>query len=815
MVFANLLFHLPPVKLCPCLYTFAAPGYIIAIMNNKLLRKSYLVSGQVQGVGFRPFVWRLAFRHKLSGFVRNTSHGVSIEAQGLPCNISSFAASLLKELPPLAKITSLEEKVLEPVEAEDSFAILPSIGLAGQNVLASPDMAPCPDCLREMRDPADPRHNHPFISCTNCGPRFSIIKSLPYDRAATTMGCFKLCPLCNSQYANPADRRFHAQPVACPECGPRIWFMERGEQPGKKFMAPEVALQKAVEHLAAGKILALKGLGGFQLVCDATNREAVKELRQRKNRPHKALAIMAKDLESVSVFCDLLPEHSAVLESPEKPIVLCPLKPGVAILAPQIAPDNADVGVMLPSTPLHVLLFDKLKQNVPLVMTSANPRGEPLCLGNREALERLDGLADCWLLHDRDIQARVDDSVVAIRPREEGFSDSGSTPAQLFLRRARGYVPRPVRLAGTGPAVLGTGGELKATFCLTRKDEAFVSQHIGDMENLAVQDFYQSSFKHFERLLETRPEAVVHDLHPDFMTSHFARQLSRERNIPVFALQHHAAHAAAVVAEYGILDPALVLCLDGTGLGCDGSIWGGELVLIDAGSAFWQRVGSLSTFLLPGGDEATRHPWRIARALQKQCEHEDASHLPQGALAAIDEMLRSSLNCPPTSSCGRLFDAVSAQLGLCESVTYEGQAAIRLETCAQKWLKSHRQPPSWQIDPGMNSGLMEIDSGELFLHICRSLDSGMDKGEIAARFHAGVANAFSLLAAEAARKYGINRIGLAGGVLQNALLARLLTRNLVSHGLEVMIPAELPAGDGGISLGQAFWGHRLLAIGKL
>lgn len=794
--------------------TFEITKLIIVVMNkNNLIRKSFTVSGQVQGVGFRPFVWRLAFTHNLAGFVRNTSHGVSIEVQGLPDKIADFKASLTEELPPLAKIISITEKDHELLEAADGFNILPSIGLAGQNVLASPDVAPCPDCLREMRDPADPRYNYPFISCTNCGPRFSIIQTLPYDRASTTMSCFSLCPLCSSQYLNPGNRRFHAQPLACPECGPQIWFVEKGEQSKPKFVGTEKALQQAFDFLTTGKILAIKGLGGFQLVCDATNQEAVKELRRRKNRPHKALAIMARDLDTVSEFCFLSPEHSAVLDSPEKPIVLCPFKAGSAILAPQIAPDNADIGVMLPSTPLHALLFDKLKQNIPLVMTSANPPGEPICLGNREALERLDHLADAWLFHDRDIQARVDDSVVGIRPHTEDLP--GPIPSQLFLRRARGYVPRPIWLAQSGPAVLGVGGELKTTFCLTRKNEAFVSQHIGDMENLAVMDFYQSSFEHFERLLETRPQAIVCDLHPDFMTSHFARELSQKRSIPAHALQHHAAHAAAVMAEYGMFDPALVLCLDGTGLGGDGSIWGGELVLIDAGSASWQRVGRLSPFLLPGGDEATRHPWRIARALQKQCNHAEDLSIASIELAAIDEMIENNLNCQQTSSCGRLFDAVAAQLGLCSNITYEGQAAIRLETCAQKWLKHNRHRDPWQIGIRTNSGLLEIESGALFLQVCKAMDSGKPAGDVAASFHVSVANAFGTLAVEASRKYNINKIGLAGGVLQNSLMARLLAANLAAHGCGIMLSSEMPAGDGGISLGQAFWGQRLMATGKL
>lgn len=781
--------------------------------NPGIIRKSFIVAGQVQGVGFRPFVWRQAFEHGLSGFVRNTSHGVSIEVQGLAENIRSFAIRLREELPPLAKITSLSEKEICPLNDEEDFRILPSMGLSGQNVLASPDVAPCPDCLREIRDPNDPRFDYPFASCTNCGPRFSIIRSLPYDRATTTMACFRLCHLCSSQYANPADRRFHAQPVACPVCGPRLWLVARGEKTEPDKVNLRKPLEKSAEILLSGNILALKGLGGFQLACDATNAQAVEKLRSRKQRPHKALAVMAPDLASVCSFCNLGPEHAALLESPERPIVLCPVKKGQHILAPGIAPDSVHIGVMLPSTPLHALLFDKLNPLVPLVMTSANPSGEPLCLGNREAVKRLEHLADAWLLHDRDILARVDDSVV--RAITINKDDSGKVFAPLILRRARGYVPRPVCLPSAGITVLGAGGELKTTFCLTRNNEAFTSQHIGDMKNPAVMDFYKSSLKHFEQLLEVSPQAVVHDLHPDFLTSHFAQDLAARKNIPVHALQHHAAHAASILAEHAILEPALVLCLDGTGLGTDGSIWGGELVWMDPGIAEWKRMGRLSLFKLPGGDVAARNPWRIARALQLQCCSTILPCGPEEERAVIDEMVHKNLNCLDSSSCGRLFDAVSALTGLCASITYEGQAAIRLESCAMKWLERHRIPEPWEIEIRYMSGLLEININELFFQVCKSIEEGKNTGETSARFHVSLASSFALLAASVAKEHGIKKIGLAGGVLQNELMASLLVRNLAKHGMEVLMPNELPPGDGGIALGQAFWGQRLHIAGKL
>lgn len=775
--------------------------------TERIARRLYIVAGRVQGVGFRPFVWRLAKMRNLGGFVRNTSHGVRIEVQGREVDLDIFAKRLLDDLPPLARITDLSERELELAQGEEAFRILQSEDLAGQCVLAAPDMAPCPNCLREMRDPKNPRHAYPFISCTNCGPRFSIIRSLPYDRPATTMGCFALCDLCARQYADPADRRFHAQPVACPACGPQAWFVRDGANDTAKNPANmESAIERAANFLLAGKILAIKGLGGFQLACDATNAEAVLELRARKSRPSKALAVMVASARLARNHCELSARHLALLESPERPIVLCPKKRD-SVLVSQIAPDNNDIGLMLPATPLHELLFDRLG-DTPMVMTSANPSGEPLCLGNREALERLAGIADGWLLHDRDILARVDDSVIRAGDVPGGYEFQ-------FLRRARGYVPSPIKLPLAAPPVLGMGAELKATFCLTRNDDAFVSQHIGDLQNLAVLDFYEQMLAHFEKLLEVSPKALVHDLHPDFMSGRLGRELAKKRGIPAYALQHHAAHAASVLAEHGALDDALCLCLDGTGMGSDGSVWGGEIILMNAGDAHWQRVGRLAIFPLPGGDEAARNPWRIARALRKQCGIFARLPVDEKDLAAVDEMLRLGLNSPQSSSLGRLFDAVSAQLGLCMRITYEGEAAIKLESAAANWLAMHSLPKAWDIAISEKNFLHEIASGELFSRVCELQDDKLEIGEIAAAFHVSVARAFVACAENLARKYGIKKIGLTGGVFQNALMAKIFPEMLLDAGLEPLMHVELPPGDGGLALGQAFFGQRLLATGKL
>ena len=523
-------------------------------------RTALLAAGQVQGVGFRPFIYRLAVEGGLSGSVGNTSDGVRIEVQGPPEQVDAFAVRLRRELPPLARLTRLEITELPPVDGETEFVIVASHGHAGHSVLVSPDVGICEDCLRDMHTPGNPRFGYAFTNCTNCGPRYTITRSIPYDRATTSMACFPFCPRCEAEYRDPLDRRFHAQPVACPQCGPRLWLVDNpllppggtlppdsapANWPGPETLPSEASMRDAVARAAAllreGHLLALKGLGGFQLACDARSARSVALLRLRKRRPHKPLALMVPDLATARELCDLAPEHEALLLCPEKPIVLCPARKGC--LPPAIAPDTAGIGLMLPYTPLHAVLFDELVRLTAtagepapvLVMTSANASGEPICLGNREALRRLAHLADAWLLHDRDILVRVDDSVAGVRPLPADGEKPAAAP--FFYRRARGYVPRPVMLPeawGTDlPCVLGAGGELKATLCLTRGNEAFVSQHVGDLENAPTFGFYEEVARHLQDLLEVRPAAVVCDLHPDFLSTRHATELARREGLPL------------------------------------------------------------------------------------------------------------------------------------------------------------------------------------------------------------------------------------------------------------------------------------------
>ena len=812
---------------------------------KQITRRAYVAAGQVQGVGFRPFVYRLALEGGLTGTVGNTSDGVRMEVQGAPEEVARFGRRLRAELPPLARLTGLDEEELPPLPAETAFAIVPSHSHAGHSVLVSPDMGVCPDCLADMRDPANRRYGYAFTNCTNCGPRYTITRAIPYDRATTTMSCFPLCPRCAAEYAAPADRRFHAQPTACPVCGPRLWFVDKSAArdgvTGPTRNNQRDALARAGQILLQGGILALKGLGGFQLACDARDAGALRELRRRKSRPHKPLALMTADLATARTLCELTPEHAALLQSPEKPIVLCPRRAAPAgaagALPPEVAPDTRAVGLMLPCTPLHAALFDWLSRRAELppvlVMTSANPHGEPLCLGNREALARLGHLADAWLLHDRDILVRVDDSVLTLAPRpprpadDEGAPVAGAAPPAaepLFFRRARGYVPRPVFLPppdgapvekASDPAVLGAGAELKSAICLTRGREAFVGQHVGDLKNPATLAFYEEVANHLERLLEVRPRALVCDLHPDFLSTRYAEARAAREGLPLWRLQHHAAHAASVLAENGCCQPALALCLDGTGLGDDGAIWGGELLWMDLSRPAWKRLGRLSPFALPGGEAAIREPWRTALALRLQAGGEARAASWEGpyasAAVAVREMLARGLNCPPISSCGRLFDAVAAQLGLCAATTYEGQAAVRLEAAADE--AALRDSPAWPVPLAQKGGLLELDSAALFGHALRAQAAGEPVGRIAACFHDALAQSLADMAARAARASGAHQVGLSGGVMQNGLLARLLPQALAERGLSPLMHHELPPGDGGLSFGQAVWGRQLLRRG--
>ena len=669
------------------------------------------ITGIVQGVGFRPFVYGLAQRYGLTGWVRNTSAGVDIEADGTADALGVFTAALRDELPPLARIDSLSAAP-RPANGYVSFDIRESRAEPGAFQPISPDVAVCDDCLRELFDPADRRHRYPFINCTNCGPRFTIIRDIPYDRPLTTMAGFPLCPDCAAEYADPLDRRFHAQPVACPVCGPRLWL----ERPGDECpqAAGEDALQATRALLRDGGIVAVKGLGGFHLACDATHAAAVAELRRRKLRVGKPFAVMLPDLAAARRHCALSPAEEALLLSRARPIVVARRRAG-STLAAEVAPGQSTIGIMLPYTPLHHLLLARAP-GFPeaLVMTSGNLSEEPIAHTNAAARERLAGLADALLLHDREIQTRCDDSVV--RVVEEGettdyadftdFSeerrDSGklnSTTHILPLRRSRGYAPYPVRLPWTGAPLLATGAELKNTFCLTRDDYGFLSHHIGDLENYETLLAFEDGVAHLERLFRVQPAALAYDLHPDYLSTRYALERAAREGLTAVGVQHHHAHIAAGMAEHGLPRDATVIgvAFDGTGYGDDGAIWGGEFLV--AGYGGYERAAHLRYVPLPGGDRAVREPWRVALAWLDAAAlpwdddlppvHE-ARRLPAGILppdaidrlAALRHQLAHRLNSPATSSMGRLFDAAAALAGVRQVVSYEAQAAIEFEAAA-------------------------------------------------------------------------------------------------------------------------------------
>lgn len=800
-------------------------------------RHGYIIGGQVQGVGFRPFVYRTATRHQLTGHVGNTSDGVRVEVQGTDGALAAFAHALEHELPPLARITSLRCEELPPANNETAFVIAHSEGRHGHAVLVSPDVATCDNCLADMRDPANRRYRYPFTNCTDCGPRYTITRSIPYDRATTSMSCFPLCPDCAAEYNDPLDRRFHAQPNACPVCGPRVWLTAAPEGdphvPGPELAEGQCAIEKTAAALLAGNIVAVKGLGGFHLVCDATSGDAAALLRERKRRPHKSLAIMVPDLETARRVAFVSDTEASVLTSSERPIVALKSR---GVLPPGIAPDVDSIGIMLPYTPLHHLLLEAVAELSPLpalVMTSGNAGGEPISLGNREALARLRHIADLFLLHNRDILIRADDSVVRVEPMAKGMfsteenpqgypqkssSIPSGNPSLHFFRRARGFVPRPLELPrDMGRCVLATGAELKNTLCLTRGKDAFLSQHVGDLKNLETFEFFQNMAEHLSGLLEVRPEAVVCDLHPDYLSTSYAL----DSGLPVLRLQHHFAHMYGVLAENKHDAPALGLALDGTGYGTDGTIWGGELLFVDPKAASEQRyggrIGRIAPFPLPGGEAAIREPWRIASGFMGFPEAEEMREWFVGEMdallgvkgkhavhAAILEMVSHEAT-PMTSSCGRLFDAVSAMLGLCPSITYEGQAAIRLEA---------HQDVSVTIIPPFpikeRDGLLELDTAAFFLHLLELRRTGVPVSDLARRFHLGLAEGLADLALSGARRCGVRTVALSGGVFHNRTIALLLPEALTRRGLVPLTHRSLPPGDGGLSYGQAAWASHIL-----
>lgn len=801
----------------------------------------------MQGVGFRPFVYRLAVGCGLKGFIRNTPSGVLIEVQGASRLLQEFSQRLLAERPPLATIEAVEESTIASV-SEELFLIGDSSDGAEVETLIPPDIALCSDCRRELLDPGNRRFRYPFINCTNCGPRYTIVGRLPYDRPFTSMHGFVMCPECEREYHDPLDRRFHAQPNACAVCGPSLTLLNASGMP---FFAdtqagyhavdswslsamplPGDAAAEAAALLRQGFVVALKGLGGFHLAVDARNEDAVRRLRERKGREAKPFAVMMRDMELVRKYCDVSAGELAALTSAQAPIVLLKKKTSCA-LAPSVAPGNERLGVMLPYTPLHTLLFEDAPDV--LVMTSANFSEEPIASENDEALLRLQDIADAFLMHNRPIYLKCDDSVT--------IHLSGELRQ---IRRSRGYVPAPLYLKGSGPVVLGTGGELKSTIALLKGNHALLSQHIGDMKNYEAYRHFEHVVAHLQHLFQAVPDLLVHDLHPGYMTTQWAMT----REIPRLGVQHHHAHLAACLAENREEGAVIGLILDGTGYGIDGTIWGGELLIGDAAGV--ERFASLELMPLPGGETAVMQPWRAALGyLHRSCSHvPELPFMNDRGIEPVLELLEKRVNVVESSSCGRLFDAVAALCGLRSEITYEGEAAIALMHAAEgrTGSKEFRYGLHYEKEsalapvqsaggttgtndlPIVAGGLMQASGGTvgkkhalqeekgrwiillspLIQDVASALQKGMAISEISRRFHRTLLNCFQEIIGYASSVTGIKTVALSGGVFQNALLFETLMSELQEGGYNVLAHAFVPSNDGGISLGQAVIGRSYL-----
>jgi hydrogenase maturation protein HypF len=729
------------------------------------------VEGTVQGVGFRPYVYRLARELGLSGYVLNDERGVVLEVEGVDADVTDFLRRLEPDAPPLAVLERLVAEECEPLRHPPGFEIRRSVrgGTAGAPV--TPDTATCADCLRELLDPADRRFRYPFINCTNCGPRFTIVRGVPYDRPSTTMAGFAMCPRCRAEYEDPGDRRFHAQPNACPACGPALSLLDARGRP-IRLPAARDAVQAAAALLRSGRIVAVKGVGGYHLACIAQHAAAVAELRARKHREDKPFALMAADLDAAQRLVRLGEPERRLLLSPQRPIVLAARRPRAPV-APAVAPHSPELGVMLPYSPLHHVLLHDIAGT--LVMTSANLSDEPIAYEDEDALERLGAVADAFLIHDRPIEIRTDDSVVRVQRSRT-----------TFVRRSRGHVPAslPLPAPGTPAPLLACGAELKNTFCVAKGRRAWVSHHVGDLENYETLRSFTSGVEHFERLFDVRPEAIAYDLHPDYLSTKYALERS---DATLLGVQHHHAHLAACLAEHGEAGPAVGAIFDGTGYGVDGTIWGGEILLGSVGD--FTRVAHLLPVRLPGGAQAVREPWRMA------CAWLVASGIePPPSWRAIAELARSGFASPSTTSMGRLFDAVAALTRVRTKINYEGQAAIELEACCNP-SASGRYPISF------SAGV--IDPRDTIAAIAADVGRGLEVGTIAARFHAAITHATVMACTQAAAEHGTDLIVLSGGVFANQRLLAGTETGLIDAGLRVLIPTRLPFGDGGISYGQA------------
>jgi hydrogenase maturation protein HypF len=778
------------------------------------------ITGIVQGVGFRPFIFTLAKRYDLSGWVRNTSEGVDIEVDGAYGRIQGFIQALHNEAPPLSKIDTFEVEQ-GPANGFHGFEIKKSFAIQGAFQPISPDTSICPDCLRELFDPRDRRYRYPFINCTNCGPRFTIIEDIPYDRPNTTMAGFPMCDACLEEYSEPTNRRFHAQPVACPDCGPHVWLeipSSSGNGRQEKLQG-DAAILETQAILATGKIVAIKGLGGFHLACDATNPSAVSELRRRKLRVDKPFALMMPDLETVQQHCLLSPSEMELLASHERPIVLLEMRPDSAI-SRLVAPYQHQLGVMLPYTPLHYLLFATASQgghssaavSRVLVMTSGNLSEEPICTDNEEARQRLASLADAFLMHNRPIRTRCDDSVMRVfRAPAQTVPKSALVP----IRRSRGYTPFPVRLSWDMPQVLAVGAELKNTFCLTRDRYAFLSHHIGDLENYETLQSFEDGIHHFERLFHVQPQLLAYDDHPNYLATRYALARAEAEGLPAVGVQHHHAHIAACMAENAIDSNQAVIgvAFDGTGYGKDSAIWGGEFLLTTYQG--FQRAAHLAYMPLPGGDAAVRKPARTCLAylwkagLEWEPELSSVTSLCVEERVALKNQLIHAINTPLTSSMGRLFDAVSAFIGVRQKVNYEAQAAVELEALVDP---HEEQAYSLGYKPAQSadSAPLIVDPAPMFEAIRADLHDGVAQSIISARFHNGIAQMVLNVCLTIRSQSSIHQVVLSGGVWQNMTLLEKTFRLLHNAGFDILTHQKVPANDGGLSLGQAVVAiHRL------
>jgi hydrogenase maturation protein HypF len=765
------------------------------------------ISGVVQGVGFRPFVYNLAARLNLKGWVRNTSAGVDIEVDGEREVLDAFIKALRDDAPSLSHIDELTAS-FGPADGFRSFEIVHSESIDSAFQPISPDVAICDDCLCELFDPNDRRYRYPFINCTNCGPRFTIIKDIPYDRPKTTMAPFAMCPDCEREYTDPTNRRFHAQPVACPVCGPKVWLEYVEAKHASPLRENDDAIQQTRRLLADGKIVAIKGLGGFHLACDATNSNSVAELRNRKLRVDKPFALMMPDIETIEQHCFISEAERELLQSTARPIVLLKRKPESNI-ALEVAPKQDTIGVMLPYTPLHYLLFiDSLHSSSfilhPLVMTSGNLSEEPIATDNEEARQRLSSLADAFLMHDRDIYIRCDDSVVRVFPQ----LPIENRQSEIYpIRRSRGYSPFPVKLPWEVPQILATGSELKNTFCITNKNYAFLSHHIGDMENYETLKSFGQGVEHFEKLFRVKPEAIACDLHPNYLATRYALERAERENLLTFNIQHHHAHIAACMAEQGLdgSQPVIGLSFDGTGYGDDGAIWGGEFLIADYKS--YQRPFHLQYFPLPGGDASIKKPARTALALLWSLGLEWDERLASVVEFNKEErsilkiQLEKKINTPMTSSMGRLFDAAAALAGVRQTVNYEGQAAIEFEALADP-----DEAESYSFELGQNQ--VEVRSG--INSLIKDAMNGVHVSKISARFHNGLAEMIHMAVRKMNQQTGIREVTLSGGVWQNLTLIGRTLSLLQADGFTVYLHHQVPTNDGGLSLGQA-----IIAVSRL